>query len=51
MTDPAFIEEAKGNDPEIQPVKGAEVEALVRELANSPPDVVDLARQAIQAQP
>lgn len=27
------------------------VEALVRELYNSPPDVVDLARQAIKAQP
>lgn len=27
------------------------VEALVRELYNSPPDVVELARQAIKAQP
>ena len=51
MADPAFVEEAKSNDLEIQPVKGAEVEALVRELADSPPDVVALARQAIKAQP
>ncbi len=51
MTDPAFVEEAKKNDLEIQPVKGAEVEALVREIFNSPPDVVALARQAIKAQP
>jgi len=51
MTDLAFVEEAKKNDLEIQPVKGAEVEALVREIFNSPPDVVALARQAIKAQP
>jgi tripartite-type tricarboxylate transporter receptor subunit TctC len=51
MTDPAFIEEAKTNDLEIRPVKGAEVEKLVRELYKSPPNVVDLAQQAIKQQP
>jgi tripartite-type tricarboxylate transporter receptor subunit TctC len=48
MIDPAFLDEAKSNDLEVRPVDGKTVEALVRELYNSPPAVVELARQAIK---
>ena len=51
MRDPAFVAEIERNDFEVRPVSGAEVEALVREVYASPPEVVARARDAVKDQP
>ncbi len=49
MKDPAFVEEAKKTDLEVHPVSGAEIDALLADLYGSPPEVVQLAKDAIGA--
>jgi hypothetical protein len=48
MRDPAFLQEAKKLELEIAPVRGIEIEQLIKEIYATPPDVVQLARSAIQ---
>jgi hypothetical protein len=48
MRDPAFLQEAKKLELEIAPVRGIEIEQLIREVYASPADVVQLARSSIQ---
>ncbi len=48
MKDKAFLEEAEKTKLEVQPVSGEEVQALVAELYQSPPDVVKLAAEAVK---
>jgi tripartite-type tricarboxylate transporter receptor subunit TctC len=50
MKDPAFLEEAKKTDLEVHPVSGAEIDKLLADLYSSPPEVVQLAKDAIGAQ-
>jgi tripartite-type tricarboxylate transporter receptor subunit TctC len=45
MTDPKFLDDAKNLNLEIDPVSGADLEALLREIYMSPRDVIDLASQ------
>ncbi len=45
--DPAFLDEAKKTDLEVHPVSGAEIDTLLNELYASPPQVVQLAKDAI----
>lgn len=47
MKDPAFLAEAKKTDIEVHPVSGAEIDQLLTDLYNSPPQVVQLAKDAI----
>ncbi|HTY68804.1 MAG TPA: hypothetical protein VMH36_19285 [Alphaproteobacteria bacterium] len=47
MKDPAFLEEAKKTELEVHPVSGAEIDTLLGELYQSPPEVVQLAKDAI----
>ena len=49
MRDPDFLTEAKQLSLEISPVPGAEVEKIVRELYETPKDVLDDARAIINA--
>jgi tripartite-type tricarboxylate transporter receptor subunit TctC len=48
MKDPAFLAESEKTDLEVRPVSGAEIDRLVAEVYASPPDVVELARQALK---
>ena len=48
MRDPVFLHEAKTLELEIAPVKGVEIEQLIKEIYATPPDVVQLARDAIR---
>ena len=50
MKDPAFLEEAKKTDLEVHPVSGAEIDQLLADLYSSPPEVVQLAKDAIGSQ-
>jgi tripartite-type tricarboxylate transporter receptor subunit TctC len=47
MRDPAFLDEAKKMNLEINPATGDEVDRLVRELYRTPKDIVVQAKQAI----
>ena len=47
MADPKFIAEAKAAGLEVNPVSGAEIERLVGELYQTPPDVVAEAKAAL----
>ena len=49
MTDPAYIAENEKAKLEVNPLTGEEVEALVKESAATPPDVVKLVREALAA--
>jgi tripartite-type tricarboxylate transporter receptor subunit TctC len=48
MRDPAFLQEAKRLELEIAPVTGIEIEQLIKEIYETPLDVVQLARSALQ---
>jgi tripartite-type tricarboxylate transporter receptor subunit TctC len=48
MQDPAFLDDAKKLNLAIDPLSGAEVGALVRDIYASPRDVVDLATQLVR---
>ena len=47
MADPAFLDEAKQRGLEVNPVSGAEIDALIADLYRSPPDVVAEVRASI----
>jgi tripartite-type tricarboxylate transporter receptor subunit TctC len=47
MTDPGFLADARAQQLEVSPVGAAEIEALVRDVYATPPDVVELAAQAM----
>jgi tripartite-type tricarboxylate transporter receptor subunit TctC len=47
MADPEFIAEARAAGLEVNPVSGAEIERLVGELYQTPPDVVAEAKAAL----
>jgi len=47
MKDPAFLAEAKQRSLEVNPVSGAEIDALIGDLYRSPPDVVAEVRASI----
>jgi tripartite-type tricarboxylate transporter receptor subunit TctC len=49
MQDADFQAEAQKNGLEINPVSGAEIDALIAELYRLPPDVVAKAREAVEA--
>jgi tripartite-type tricarboxylate transporter receptor subunit TctC len=48
MKDPQFLAEAQKQDLEVRPVTGDEVEALVTEIYAATPDVIALAKTAVQ---
>jgi tripartite-type tricarboxylate transporter receptor subunit TctC len=48
MKEPDFLREARTLNLDIDPVGGADVEALLKEMYSSPQDVVDLASQLVQ---
>ena len=48
MKDPEFLADAKQQKLEVDPVSGDEIEALVRSVYASPPEVVERARAAIK---
>jgi tripartite-type tricarboxylate transporter receptor subunit TctC len=47
LKDPAFLEEAQKTKLDVNPVSGAEVDALMAELYRTPKDIVEEARRAI----
>jgi tripartite-type tricarboxylate transporter receptor subunit TctC len=51
MADPAFREEAKTLSLDVEPVSGADVEALLREIYASPAAVVKLASELVREAP
>ena len=46
MKDPDFLAETKKLSLDVDPVTGAEVEALIREVYASPPEAVRLAAES-----
>ena len=48
MKDKDFLAEAQKNDLEVRPISGVALEKLIGELYQSPPDVVELAKQIIK---
>ena len=48
---PDFLAEARKLDLEVRPVGGAEVEALLKEIYASPPEVVKLATELVREGP
>jgi tripartite-type tricarboxylate transporter receptor subunit TctC len=48
MTDPEFRAEARDLNLDVDPVSGAEVEALLKEAYASPPEVVRLATELVR---
>ena len=50
MQDKDFIAEAKKIDLEINPVSGADVEKLVKEVYATPPEIVAKAKTAAESQ-
>jgi len=48
MTDPDFLAEAKRTDIDVNPVSGAEIDALLAELYATPKDVIAKAAAAMQ---
>jgi tripartite-type tricarboxylate transporter receptor subunit TctC len=48
MTDPAFVAEAKSLNLEVEPVTGADVEALIRDVYASSPEAVHLAADSMK---
>ncbi|HWE76227.1 MAG TPA: tripartite tricarboxylate transporter substrate-binding protein [Stellaceae bacterium] len=50
MKDKAFLDEAQKTDLEVQPVSGADVQALVADIYKSSPDVVKLAADATKSE-
>jgi tripartite-type tricarboxylate transporter receptor subunit TctC len=48
MKDPDFIAEAKGQNLDVDPVTGAEVETLIREVYASSPEAVQLATSSMK---
>jgi tripartite-type tricarboxylate transporter receptor subunit TctC len=51
MKDPEFLAEAKRLDLDVEPLSGADVAALINEIYAAPPQVVQLAAQAMQDGP
>ena len=47
MTDKAFLQEAVKLKMEIEPTDGATLDRIAREIINSPPDVIDLAKELL----
>jgi tripartite-type tricarboxylate transporter receptor subunit TctC len=47
MTDQAFIDEARARALDVNPVTGAEIERLVAEIYQTPPEIVALAKAAV----
>jgi tripartite-type tricarboxylate transporter receptor subunit TctC len=48
MTDPEFLAEAEANKFEINPVNGADLEALVKEVYRAPPAIAQKAAAAVK---
>jgi tripartite-type tricarboxylate transporter receptor subunit TctC len=48
MTDKEFLDEAEQNKFEINPVSGEQLEALVKEIYQTPPEVVKKAAAMVQ---
>jgi hypothetical protein len=51
MKDADFRRETQNNGIEINPVSGADIDALISELYRLPPDVIAKARDAVGASP
>ena len=51
MNDPEFRAEASKLNLDVEPVSGAEVEALLKEIYAAPPDVVRLATELVREGP
>ena len=49
MKDPGFLADAEKSRIEINPVAGAAIDALVKDLYRTPPDVVAEARKAVES--
>jgi len=50
MKDPSFLSDAKQTDLEVRPVSGEEMQKLVAELYQTPPEVVKIAADAIKSE-
>jgi tripartite-type tricarboxylate transporter receptor subunit TctC len=48
MKDPAFLADAAKQKLELQPVSGEDIQALVGRMFKAPPDIVEMARNAIE---
>jgi len=51
LKDPEFRNDAKSLNLDVEPVSGAEVEALLAEVYSSPPEVVKLAGELVRETP
>jgi tripartite-type tricarboxylate transporter receptor subunit TctC len=51
MNDPDFLADARKQDLEVRPVSGAEADVLIREVYETPPDVVKLATEVMNGSP
>ena len=49
MKDPGFLAEAEKLQLDVSPMTGEEVQALVGDLANTPPEIVHRVRSALEA--
>ena len=49
IADPDYVAEAKAQDLEVELVKGAEVESLIRSVYASPPEAVRLAADSMKS--
>ena len=47
MIDPAFVAEAERSQIEVNPVSGEEVDAILKEAASAPPDVINLVKKVL----
>jgi len=47
MVDPAFVAEAERSQTEVNPVSGEEVDAILKEAASAPEDVINLVKKVL----
>lgn len=45
MTDPDFLADARANQVDVGPMRGADLQALIQRIISTPADVIDLAQQ------
>jgi tripartite-type tricarboxylate transporter receptor subunit TctC len=45
MADPDFLADARANQVDVGPMRGDDLQALIRRIIDTPADVIDLAQQ------
>ena len=50
MADPAFLEEAKKLDVEVNPNSGQSLQELIAKIYNTPPDILQSSKDLLAAQ-